>query len=70
MGHCKDCKFWRYRETCGAIKWAETGEAKPKNSSAAVHADALDDSGMHAELKTGPGALVLRFGRIRRLGGM
>ena len=61
MGHCKDCKHWeshidtrnRSWHTCEAANWVER-DSKIGDDDLAIYADANDDSGLDAGLKTGP----------------
>ncbi len=57
MGNCKDCRHWWQHgnewNTCNAVDWVAFDE--PIDASiAAIYADAHDDSGLDAGLKTGP----------------
>lgn len=63
VGNCKDCKYW---ETYGnsfyyPTEWKECDRPDrvmrydpTKDDEVALYADALDDSGLTAGLKTGP----------------
>lgn len=60
MGNCKDCKFWESHfdgrkewHTCEAADWVDR-EDKIGEEGFALYAEALDDSGLMAGLKTGP----------------
>ncbi len=61
MGNCKNCKYWeahldtRNRDwhTCEAPAWVEY-HAPIGEADFAIFADAHDDSGLMAGLKTGP----------------
>lgn len=60
-GHCKDCKYWETHvddwnkqwTTCEAVSWVDYAEKIPEDG-LAIYADANDDSGLDAGLKTGP----------------
>lgn len=72
MGNCKDCKFWEshtdqwYKSwnkswnACEAVNWVNRSE-KISDSSFAIYADASDDSGLDAGLKTGPMFGCIKF---------
>lgn len=68
MGHCKDCKFWESHgdrrnnswHTCELPDWVER-EAKVGDDSFAIYAEAHDDSGLTAGLKTGPMFGCIKF---------
>lgn len=61
MGFCKDCKHWeshsdvrnRAWHTCSAADWVERGTEIGEDG-LAIYADATDDSGLDAGLRTGP----------------
>jgi|GEM_PF-2895864 len=61
MGHCKDCKHWESHEdfrgkqwtTCEAPDWLGIAD-KISADGLAIFADASDDTGLNAGLKTGP----------------
>ena len=61
VGHCKDCRFWESHvnghdtaaTTCEAAGWVRYDQ-KLNDDSFAVYADANDDQGLEAGLKTGP----------------
>lgn len=67
MGNCKDCSFWEHHhdvwnkewDAC-RIDWVDYSEKISENS-AAIYADASDDSGLDAGLKTGPMFGCVRF---------
>lgn len=61
MGNCQDCQHWRhivnvgnekYTE-CGIVDWLEPNDAVPIDGFA-IYANAPDDTGLRAGLKTGP----------------
>ena len=52
MGNCKDCKFWRSGE-CDKVDWIGEEEVVYVDS-AAMYADAADDTNLRCGLKTGP----------------
>jgi len=68
MGNCKDCKHWEhhtdcYRKqwnTCGAVDWVDYADKMPEGGFA-LYADASDDTGLSAGLKTGPLFGCVRF---------
>jgi hypothetical protein len=66
--HCKDCKFWGYVKAyggaqasgvCGRTEW-DSG-SRPADDDAVMRVDAHDDSGLRAELRTGPEFGCLKF---------
>lgn len=60
-GHCKDCRYWEFHHdtrgrkwhTCEAANWVNRDD-QIDDSDIAYYADALDDSGLDAGIKTGP----------------
>ena len=68
-GYCKDCKFWRTSEKafsnktvseCDRLNWADRYETIGDDE-AAIYADATDESGLEAGLKTGPMFGCIKF---------
>lgn len=66
--HCKNCKFWTHTGAykgktasgvCDRIDW--DNDNPPPDGDAILFADALDDSGLRAELRTGPDFGCLKF---------
>lgn len=66
--HCKDCKFWNRdgvrrsaatTGTCERVEWENS--KRPTGDAAFLFADAHDDSGLRAELRTGPEFGCLKF---------
>lgn len=63
MGHCKDCHYWeqgtdRYGKKyvygyCDRVAWMDRFDKVPDDGFV-IHADASDDTGLDAGLKTGP----------------
>lgn len=61
MGNCKDCLHWEHHidmrnkqwSTCSSVDWVAV-DATIDERVAAIYADACDDSGLDAGLKTGP----------------
>lgn len=61
MGNCKDCRHWEHHidmrgkrwSTCNAVEWVAY-DASIDERGSAIFADAHDDSGLDAGLKTGP----------------
>jgi len=54
MNHCKDCKYWDdYDQTCDNATWFEL-EDRFEGEEFGCYADAHDDSGLSAGVKTGP----------------
>lgn len=61
MGYCKDCKHWRSHlgefnkawETCEGVDWTDM-TSRIKEDDFALYAEAHDDSGLSAGLRTGP----------------
>jgi len=61
MGNCKDCRHWEHHHdmrnkkwsTCNSVDWVGYDQSID-DCDAAIYADASDDSGLEAGLKTGP----------------
>lgn len=61
MGNCKDCRYWeshidmrgRSWNTCEVASWVSRTDTIADNS-IAIYADASDDTGLDAGIKTGP----------------
>ena len=53
MNHCKDCKYWGYDQICDNATWLEI-EDRIEGDDFGYYAEACDDSGLSAGLKTGP----------------
>ncbi|NUX58681.1 hypothetical protein [Paraburkholderia youngii] len=68
MGRCKDCKYWESHtdmrnkswQTCEAPQWVDYA-AKIGDADFAIYADASDDTGLQAGLKTGPMFGCIKF---------
>lgn len=72
IGYCKDCRFWESHtdmrnkswNTCEAADWVDRGQ-KIADDGLAIYADASDDSGLEAGMKTGPMFGCIRFVAIK-----
>lgn len=61
MIRCKNCRFWKHHtdqwnnswNACGMVAWVGRNE-KIEETGFALYADASDDTGLDAGLKTGP----------------
>lgn len=70
MGNCKNCKYWdshtdmrgKSWNTCEVAAWVDRAAVIADNA-IAIYADASDDSGLDAGIKTGP-----MFGCIKFVG--
>jgi len=61
MGNCKDCKKYDKRgQFCNAAYWVEPRE-KLATDALAFYANAHDDSGLEAGVKTGPMFGCIKF---------
>ena len=66
MGICKDCIYWdkalghKNWNTCNLPDWVEYNE-KIGDDEIAYYADAHDDSGLDAGIKTGPMFGCIKF---------
>lgn len=67
MGNCKDCKYWesywdgrKTWNTCEVADWVGQTDAIADDA-IALYADALDDSGLEAGMKTGPMFGCIKF---------
>jgi len=61
MGNCKDCKYWdSYDQTCDGVEWVDL-DSKIGDTEFAYYADANDDSGLSAGIKTGPMFGCIKF---------
>lgn len=73
MNHCKDCKYWDAHlgdrgvtwNTCARLDWVDVAD-KIGDDEAAIYADASDDSGLDAGLKTGPLFGCIKFEKCSR----
>lgn len=69
MGHCKDCGFWdsdtKNFNTCLFPDWVDQ-YTKIEDDTFAIYADACDDSGLTAGLKTGPMFGCVKFKPIKK----
>ena len=71
-GNCKDCRFWESHtdswnktwRTCEAADWVARDD-KIADDAFAIYAEALDDSGLEAGMKTGPMFGCVRFQPIK-----
>ena len=61
MGNCKDCRWWQHHTDvynkswadCAAADWVDR-DSRIGDADMAVYAEASDDHGLNAGLKTGP----------------
>lgn len=53
MGNCKDCTKWYRRDQTCRVDWVERSD-RVEEGEMAIFAEAHDDSGLMAGLKTGP----------------
>ena len=73
MGFCKDCRYWEFHHdtrdkqwmTCDLAEWVEY-DSKIAEDGFAFYADASDDSGLYAGVKTGPLFGCLHFSANKR----
>jgi hypothetical protein len=61
--HCKDCKFWSSSGTCDRLDWDNDwdNDNRPADDDAVLLANASDDHGLCADLRTGPLFGCLKF---------
>lgn len=70
--YCKDCKHWEIYDLREKPKWAECGlpswtsrGSDIEEDTVAIYADACDDTGLDAGLKTGRMFGCLKFRPVR-----
>ena len=68
IGNCKDCKYWGQTQDGYGKSWTEcefpewaTRDEKIADDGIAYYADASDDTGLDAGLKTGPMFGCIKF---------
>jgi hypothetical protein len=68
IGHCKDCKYWKSHTDAWNKSWTEcdyaawfSREGTLNNDDFGYYADASDDQGLEAGMKTGPMFGCIKF---------